>query len=63
MRTVHKFALGGGTVCGKPGVASCSGTVVTCPECERLTRKPSRAEMLAALERAVAEMKAKRVPA
>lgn len=63
VQPIHRLGCSGGTRCGKPGRASVSGALVTCPECVALDRKPKREEQIAALERAVAEMHAARAVA
>lgn len=50
---IHRMNANARPLCGVPaGRCSTSGVCLTCPECIRLSRTPSREEQLAALEAA-----------
>lgn len=60
MRTIHRASLSGRTVCGKAGLTSCTGLLVTCPDCLEATRPMTKEEALKAIQAAAANFRAAR---
>lgn len=54
MRPIHAYSIAGGPECGATGQVklSMTGALITCPECLRIRRRPTREEALRSIEEA-----------